>query len=243
MNKNTIPEIEYLVRVLDNGVLIPDLIERNRAHLEGILHPSEHVWIYNEHGQILLQKRAENKSMPGKLDVSVAGHTSTKLDTHALESEILTYVQSWGFRRKNALREVEEELIGSLQFKEEDLQSVWIYRTFDLVKNNEHIVQYVLKISNDFTQIQFDPKEVAALQSVHFFDLESDLMKSTDYEFDLVTRDPHYYLPIFRAIRARLGLPKNEAFEDFVSRTPTEKPDFEPIILPISSTNSSETNS
>lgn len=109
--------------------------------------------------------------------------------------------------------------------------------------NAEHDALYIMSYNASFHEIQFDPKEVAALQSVHLSNLESDLMKSSEYEFDLVTRDPHYYLPIFRAIRARLGLPKNEAFEDFVSRTPTEKPDFEPIILPTSSTNSSETNS
>ncbi|MFZ4461606.1 MAG: hypothetical protein ACOYN2_03590 [Patescibacteria group bacterium] len=150
-------------------------------------------------------------------------------------------------RIESALRELHEELNIS---SNESFERIGEYRIAKALQKNgavhmnaEHDALYIMNYNAPFTQIQFDPKEVAALQSVHLFDLESDLVKASGYEFDLVTRDPHYYLPIFRAIRTRLGLPKNEAFEDFVSRTPMEKPDFEPITLPTSSANSSETNS
>lgn len=48
---------------------------RENIHKKGLLHREVHVWIYNKKGEILFQKRAEDKDLyPGLLDVSVGGH-------------------------------------------------------------------------------------------------------------------------------------------------------------------------
>jgi len=54
------------------------IVERKKAHEEGIRHRTSHVWILRKKDnkiQILLQKRSEDKdSFPGYYDISSAGH-------------------------------------------------------------------------------------------------------------------------------------------------------------------------
>jgi isopentenyldiphosphate isomerase len=48
---------------------------KSEAHKNGWFHPTIHLWLYTKNGQVLLQKRAQNKdTFPGLWDVSVAGH-------------------------------------------------------------------------------------------------------------------------------------------------------------------------
>jgi len=72
-------------------------VERKKAHEEGIMHRTSHVWILrNKKGkvQVLLQKRSETKeSFPGCYDISSAGHIPAGMD----------FVES-------AIRELQEEL-------------------------------------------------------------------------------------------------------------------------------------
>ena len=74
-----------------------EIVERGRAHREGIRHRTAHVWILRRRAgrtEILLQKRSRNKdSFPGLYDTSSAGHVPAG-------DEPLT----------SALRELREEL-------------------------------------------------------------------------------------------------------------------------------------
>jgi isopentenyl-diphosphate delta-isomerase type 1 len=48
---------------------------RENIHKSGLLHREIHIWIFNDKGEILLQRRSETKdTYPGLLDVSVGGH-------------------------------------------------------------------------------------------------------------------------------------------------------------------------
>ncbi len=48
---------------------------RENIHKMGLLHREVHVWIYNDKGEILFQKRAADKdTYPGLLDASAGGH-------------------------------------------------------------------------------------------------------------------------------------------------------------------------
>ena len=55
-----------------------ETVERERAHREGILHRTAHVWIarrVHDEWEVLLQKRSmEKDSFPGLYDTSSAGH-------------------------------------------------------------------------------------------------------------------------------------------------------------------------
>ena len=74
-----------------------EIVSREEAHRDGILHRTSHVWILREKDgrkQVLLQKRSMQKdSYPGLYDTSSAGHIP------AGEEPLLS-----------ALRELEEEL-------------------------------------------------------------------------------------------------------------------------------------
>jgi len=84
--------------VVDNsGNPTGQTVERDKAHENGIMHRTSHVWLLRKkHGkvQILLQKRSETKeSFPGCYDISSAGHIPAGMD----------FVES-------AIRELQEEL-------------------------------------------------------------------------------------------------------------------------------------
>ena len=89
--------MEYLDIVDQNGIPTGEIVERKRAHEEGIMHRTSHVWLlrkYNDCVQILLQKRCDTKdSFPGCYDISSAGHIPAGVD----------FVPS-------AIRELKEEL-------------------------------------------------------------------------------------------------------------------------------------
>lgn len=89
--------MEWLDIVDRNGMPTGNIVSREKAHAEGILHRTSHVWLIrcrDKKVQVLLQQRCETKdSWPGCYDVSSAGHISAGED----------YIPS-------ALRELREEL-------------------------------------------------------------------------------------------------------------------------------------
>ncbi|MDO4344642.1 MAG: NUDIX domain-containing protein [Eubacteriales bacterium] len=89
--------MEWLDVVDENGIPTGEIVERTRAHLEGIRHRTAHVWVMREREggvEVLLQKRSACKdSHPGCYDISSAGHIPAGVD----------FIPS-------ALRELKEEL-------------------------------------------------------------------------------------------------------------------------------------
>lgn len=48
---------------------------RENIHKNGLLHREIHIWIFNDKGEVLLQRRSKTKdTYPGLLDASVGGH-------------------------------------------------------------------------------------------------------------------------------------------------------------------------
>ena len=99
---------EFLDIVDMTGTPTGEIIDRETAHREGILHRTTHLWILRRRPdgvtEVLLQKRSKNKdSFPGCYDISSAGHMPAGVD----------WIPS-------ALRELEEEL-GITSVAEEDL--------------------------------------------------------------------------------------------------------------------------
>ncbi len=78
----------------EKGELTGEVRSKKEVHELGLWHKSNHVWILNSHGELLLQHRAEQKeNHGGDWDISAAGHVS------AGEISI-----------QSALREIKEEL-------------------------------------------------------------------------------------------------------------------------------------
>ena len=137
------------------------VVERARAHRDGVLHRTAHVWIVRrEKGrwQILLQKRSQNKeSFPGMYDTSSAGHIPAGEEPLA-----------------SALRELEEEL--GLRAASEELtligtDSVCYEKRFHgkLFRDNEFIHVYLYTGTVDTATLCLQQEEV---ERVDWFDLE-----------------------------------------------------------------------
>ena len=90
---------------------------RSEIHAKGLIHRAVHLFVFNESGEIYVQRRSENKDMhPSKLDSSAAGHVDPG------ES----YMDA-------AIRELDEEL--SLRDPVEEILSVIARPETD----NEHV--------------------------------------------------------------------------------------------------------
>jgi isopentenyldiphosphate isomerase len=100
-----------LINVLDeNGIPTGEVKTKREIHEQGLWHNAAHVWIYNSHGEVLLQLRAKDKdSYPGLWDISVAGHTDSGE----------TPIQS-------AVREMKEEIGLHLDFGKLEPDGVYI---------------------------------------------------------------------------------------------------------------------
>lgn len=76
--------MEWLDIVDENGNPTGEVVEREKAHAQGIRHRTSHVWIArrrNNRIEILLQKRSKTKdSHPGCYDISSAGHIPAGMD-------------------------------------------------------------------------------------------------------------------------------------------------------------------
>lgn len=98
---------EYLEIINENGEVI-GLALRSEIHGNpSLMHRVVHVLVFNEKGDILLQKRSMNKDVaPGKWDTSVGGHVNPGEDLLG-----------------SAMREMEEEL----GIKGKDLEYLYSY--------------------------------------------------------------------------------------------------------------------
>lgn len=80
--------------VVDESDRVIGKATRGEIHRRGLLHRSVHIFVFNRHGQLYIQKRALSKDQyPGYWDSSAAGHVD------------------WGESYETAaMRELEEEL-------------------------------------------------------------------------------------------------------------------------------------
>ncbi|MCD6476537.1 MAG: NUDIX domain-containing protein [Candidatus Aenigmarchaeota archaeon] len=167
-------------------------IQKNKKeiHEQGLWHSAVHIWIYNSKGEILLQKRAEDKDYwPGMWDISTAGHIS------AGETP-----------EQTAIRELEEELgikvdlsklkfIGIRKFEKHVNEINYHNKEFDYI--------YLFRFDEDASKLKFKDKEVEKVKFVSIEQLEKDL-KDPELSKKYV---PHgqYYFDIFEVIEKELS--------------------------------------
>ena len=145
----------------ENGNPTGEVIERRKAHAEGIRHRTAHIWIVREKEgriQVLLQKRSADKdSFPGRFDTSSAGHI--KAGDEPLES---------------ALRELNEEL--GITAKPDQLEFAGTFvvnyeKNFHgkLFKDNEIAFVYIYRQPVDISKLVLQTEEI---ETVEWFDME-----------------------------------------------------------------------
>ena len=114
---------EEIFDVVNERDKVIDQKPRSEVHRLGLLHRAVHVLVFNERGEIFLQKRSMNKDRePGKWDSSTSGHVDSGEDYDAcavreLREEIGLIVQKTPVRlfKIDACAETDQEF-------------VWIYR-------------------------------------------------------------------------------------------------------------------
>ena len=148
--------MEYVDIVTEDGRPTGEVISRDEAHRDGVLHRTAHVWVVRMEGgryEVLLQKRSEEKeSFPGVYDTSSAGHIP------AGDEPIIS-----------ALRELHEEL--GIAAGPADLKYAGMFRTRyakkfhgKMFRDNEVTTVYVYDKPVEISALKLQESEVSEVQ-------------------------------------------------------------------------------
>jgi len=151
---------------------------RSEVHRDGDWHKVVHIWIINNNGDVLLQRRCATKdSNPNMLDISSAGHLSAGDDS-------LT----------GAIRELKEEL--NLDVNKEDLKLIKTLKRSskytETFINNEFIDLYILRTDKKLEDMKYQEKEISEIMFVPYKEFKKmvqnrqlDLLRHDD-EFEIL---------------------------------------------------------
>ena len=150
--------MEYLDIVDEKGFPTGEVISRDIAHRDGILHRTAHVWVVRKSSSgydILLQKRSEDKeSFPGLYDTSSAGHIPSGVKPlpsalRELQEELGIIAEPDQLHYAGTFRiQYEEEFHGQM-FRDNEVTRVYVYEepVVIIVTNHsfEKDVMYILR--------------------------------------------------------------------------------------------------
>jgi len=169
---------EYFDILDENGNKTGKTKLRCEVHKDGDWHKAIHIWIINNKGDILLQRRCATKdSNPNMLDISCAGHLTAGDNSLS-----------------GAIRELKEEL--NLDIQQEDLQFIKTLKRSskytETFINNEFDDLYILRTNKSIDDMKFQEEEISELFFVpykKFKDMvnnkQPDLLMHTE-EFDIL---------------------------------------------------------
>ena len=168
-----------LLDILDeNGNKTGETKLRNEVHRDGDWHKAVHIWIINDKGDILLQRRCATKdSDPNMLDISCAGHLTAGDDS-------LT----------GAIRELKEEL--NFEVEASNLQLIkTIKRSSKYTStfiNNEFDDLYILRTTKKIEDMKYQEEEISEIFFVPYKEFKNmvnnrqpDLLRH-DEEFEIL---------------------------------------------------------
>ncbi len=180
---------EEYIDVLDEaGSLAGYTKTKDMIHKDGDWHITIHVWIYNDNGEVLLQRRCASKRRhPNMLTIFHGGHVSageTSLD--------------------GVKRELKEEL--DLDFGVKDLKLISTIKRcskhLDNYKNNEIVDLYLLKSNKKIEDMKCQKEEVSEIFFVTYQKLKKMVEnKQSDLLIDTFERELEIY---FKALDKEL---------------------------------------
>lgn len=169
---------EYFDILDENGNKTGQTKLRSEVHRDGDWHKAVNIWIINDKGDILLQRRCATKdSNPNMLDISSAGHLTAGDDSLS-----------------GAIRELKEELNidiepNELQFIKTIKRSSKYTSTFI---NNEFDDLYILRTTKSIDDMKYQDEEISEIFYVPYKEFKSmvnnrqpDLLRH-DEEFEIL---------------------------------------------------------
>ena len=160
--------MEYLDILDNNGKKTGEIKLRTEVHRDGYWHKEVYIWIVNDKGEILLQRRSpKKKDNPNMWDISVAGHLS-----------------AGGASIDGAVREVKEELgIDVLENQFQFLGTVKNARKHtETFINNTFGDVYICRLSLDIDAVKLETDEVAEIRYFSIQELK-DIISRNDPTF------------------------------------------------------------
>ncbi len=126
-------ENEILALVDEDGRKLAATEKRADVHAQGLWHMTSHIYVFDQKGRLLLQKRSQDKKLsPGKLQVSVSGHVDASEDEN-----------------QAALREGREEI--GIELDPARLKTVTRYKRSQSLndgENNEFVHVYAYTVND-----------------------------------------------------------------------------------------------
>ena len=140
---------EYFDILDENGNKTGKTKLRSEVHRDGDWHKAVHIWIINNNGDVLLQRRCATKdSNPNMLDISSAGHLSAGDDSLS-----------------GAIRELKEEL--NLDINAEELQFIKTLKrsskSTETFINNEFNDLYILRTNKNINDMKYQEEEISEI--------------------------------------------------------------------------------
>ena len=169
---------EYFDILDENGNKTGKTKLRSEVHRDGDWHKAVHIWIINDNGNILLQRRCATKdSNPNMLDISSAGHLTAGDDSLS-----------------GAIRELKEEL--NIDIEPDELQFIkTIKRSSKYTStfiNNEFDDLYILRTTKNIDDMKYQKEEISEIFFVPYKEFKKmvenrqpDLLRH-DEEFEIL---------------------------------------------------------
>lgn len=145
---------EYFDILDENGNKTGKTKLRSEVHRDGDWHKAVHIWIFNNNGEVLLQRRCASKdSNPNMLDISSAGHLSAGDDSIT-----------------GAIRELKEEL--GLDVNPDELKFIKTLKRSSRYTqsfiNNEFDDMYILITNKDISEMKYQESEISEIFFVSY---------------------------------------------------------------------------
>lgn len=138
--------MEYFDVLNEYGEFTGKIATREECHEKGLWHRSVYAFIFNEKGEVLLQKRSSNKKLwPNLWDITAGGH-----------------VLAGEFGIQALIREVKEEL--GIDIKEDEIKYLVGSTSSNIkgkIKNNHFNECYIVTKNIDISQLKLQEEEVS----------------------------------------------------------------------------------
>ncbi len=175
--------MDELLDVLDtDGNFTGKTAMKSVAHKNGLFHPTVHVWVYTQSGQILIQQRGREKDThPLYWDVSVAGHIGAGEDFET-----------------SAIREVLEEI--GLEITRAELHKMGVFKSVHYHHDNlidcEYHHSYICELKVPFERLTKQDSEVEALHLIPLSQFSEEISHKNTLKKYVPYKEDYYQLVV-----------------------------------------------